>query len=251
MTLILGDCLEEMQHIPDKTIDLVLTDPPYGTTACKWDAVIPLEPMWAQLKRIIKDNGVIVLFGSQPFTSVLVASNLQMFKYDWVYRKSKVTNVLNAKHQPLRNKEDILVFYKGSPVYNPQGLKAVNKQQSTGATKANREGNATGKITPTGVEPHLQGTYFQENGNHPRQVLDIKSPGATVHPTQKPVELMEYLVKTYTNEGDTVLDFTMESGTTGVACKTLDRRFIGIEQDERYFSIAKERICSTPANWFE
>jgi len=230
-------CLELMESIPDRSVDMVLTDPPYGTTACKWDTIIPLEPMWEQLKRVTKKNGAIVMTASQPFTSVLVTSNLKMFKYDWVWNKSRPTGVLNAKRQPLRDKEDILVFYFTQPTYNPQGLTEVNKEVGTGATRANKKGNATGKITQT-----ESGKYPQEKGNYPRQVQKFSNAGKTVHPTQKPVALMEYLIKTYTNEGETVLDFTMGSGTTGVAAKNLGRDFIGIELDEEYFRIAKERI---------
>ena len=167
---------------------------------------------------------------SQPFTSVLVCSNLKMFKYDWVWHKSRPTGVLNAKKQPLRDKEDILVFYNKQPIYNPQGIEYKGCYVGTGATKANQQGNATGKITQT------------ENGNYPRQVQFFKSDGKTIHPTQKPVALMEYLIKTYTNEGETVLDFTMGSGTTGVACVNLNRKFIGIEKDTSYYKIAVDRI---------
>ena len=282
-SLIHGDCLEEMKRIPDGSVDMILTDPPYGTTACKWDSVIPLnkhimveksarsknltpvyqdeyvmsqvksgqpyplallkfnglanDGMWDHLRRIIKPNGAIVMTASQPFTTTLIASNMKMFKYDWVWYKSRTTGVLNAKRQPLRNKEDIIVFYSKQPTYNPQGLVNVNKMVGTGATSANKVGNATGKITQTDT-----GKYLQEKGNYPRQILNIKSQSKTVHPTQKPVELMKYLIKTYTNEGETVLDFTMGSGTTCLAAKNLNRKYIGIEQDEKYFEIAKERL---------
>ena len=240
INLFQGDCLDVMKGIPDGSVDLVLTDPPYGTTACKWDTIIDLELMWEQLKRIIKPNGAIVMTASQPFTSVLVTSNISMFKYDWVWEKSRATGVLNAKKQPLRNKEDVLVFYKKQCLYNPQGLFEVNKMVGTGATRANIEGNATGKIKQTD-----SGKYLQKKGGYPKQIQKFKSAGGTKHPTQKPVELMEYLIKTYTNEGEVVLDFTMGSGTTGVACKNLSRKFIGIELDETYFNIAKERIENT------
>jgi site-specific DNA-methyltransferase (adenine-specific) len=235
--LINADCLDAMRDIPDGSVDMVLTDPPYGTTACKWDSVIPFEPMWEHLKRITKPNGAIVLTASQPFTSALVMSNVKMFKYDWVWNKARPTGVLNAKIQPLRNKEDILVFYSKQPTYNPQGLLQVNKVVGTGATKANRAGNATGLITQTET-----GKYLQKNGNYPRQVLAFKNAISTLHPTQKPVALMEYLIKTYTNAGETVLDFTMGSGSTGVACKNLGRSFIGIEMDADYFAAASKRI---------
>lgn len=233
--LILGDCLQVMPLLGG--FDAVVTDPPYGTTACKWDAVIPFEPMWEQLKRVTKKNGAIVMTASQPFTSVLVTSNLKMFKYDWVWNKSRPTGVLNAKRQPLRDKEDVLVFYSSQSTYNPQGLVNVDKEVGTGATKANQQGNATGKITQT-----KSGKYLQEKGNYPRQVQKFSNAGKTQHPTQKPVELMEYLIRTYTNEGETVLDFTMGSGTTLVACQRTGRSGTGIELDESYFDIACERV---------
>jgi len=235
--LMRGDCLERMKEIPDGSVDMVMADPPYGTTACKWDSIIPLEPMWEQLKRIIKPNGAIVMTASQPFTSALVMSNLEMFKYDWVWNKTRPTGVLNAKRQPLRDKEDIVVFYRSQPIYNPQGVISVNRMVGTGATKANQEGNATGKIKQADSKK-----YLQEKGCYPRQVQVFKSEGGTVHPTQKPIALMAYLIRTYTNPCETVLDFTMGSGTTGVACLNTGRRFIGIELDDKYFKIAKQRI---------
>jgi site-specific DNA-methyltransferase (adenine-specific) len=234
INLMHGDCLEMMQLIPDGSIDMVLADPPYGTTACKWDTVIPLEAMWAELKRVIKPNGAIVMTASQPFTSALVMSNPKMFKYDWTWRKSRATGVLNAKIQPLRNKEDIIVFYSKQPTYKPQGVIECEKIVGTGGTKANQVGNATGKIK--------QGKYKQTKTGYPVTVLDFPSLSSTVHPTQKPVALMEYLIRTYTNENETVLDFTMGSGTTGVACTNTCRKFIGIELDQGYFDIAKQRI---------
>ena len=235
--LMQGDCLERMKEIESGSVDMILADCPYGTTACKWDSIIPLEPMWEQLKRVIKPNGAIVMTAAQPFTSILVSSNIKMFKYDWVWQKSRPTGVLNAKKQPLRDKEDILVFYNKQPTYNPQGLEYKGCYVGTGATKANQQGNATGKITQT-----EDGKYFQENGNYPRQVQFFKSDGKTIHPTQKPVALMEYLIKTYTNEGEVVLDFTCGSGTTGVACANTGRKFIGIELDLGYFNIGLDRI---------
>jgi len=226
-----GDCIELMSSIPDGSVDMVLTDPPYGTTACKWDSIIPLEPMWEQLKRIIKPNGAIVMTASQPFTSVLVASNLGMFAYEWVWVKSKITGVLNAKKMPVRKHEQVLVFCgkKGTGTYNAQGLTYKGTVTKQGGNSDNYgERNAK--------------EYIQEWENWPRDVLEIKSEGKTVHPTQKPVALMEYLIKTYTNEGETVLDFTMGSGTTGVACANLNRSFIGIELDPEYFKIAQKRL---------
>jgi site-specific DNA-methyltransferase (adenine-specific) len=227
----LGDCLEVMKQIPDKSVDAIICDLPYGTTACKWDSVIPFEPLWAQYKRIIKDNSAIVLFGSQPFTSALVMSNTKLFRYQWVWEKSRFANQMLAKVQPLKIHEDIVVFAKEKAIYNPQGLIEVNKVTKQGSKITDNNGGGTRSTS-----------YLQTHTNYPRSILRFASEGKTVHPTQKPVDLVEYLVKTYTNEGDTVLDNCMGSGTTGVACKNLNRKFIGIEQDATYYEIAKERI---------
>lgn len=236
MKLLQGDCLEVMKDIPDGSVDMVLTDPPYGTTACKWDSVIPFEPMWDQLKRITKKNGAIVMTASQPFTSALVMSNVKMFKYDWVWRKPKGTGHLNAKKMPMRDKEDILVFYQKPCLYNPQF--------TLGTPYKNKAGNPSKSTSMT--DSYGKYTNFRndnEGKRFPKQVLEIPVvERGTVHPTQKPVALMEYLIKTYTNKGDTVLDFTMGSGTTGVACVNTGRDFIGIELDETYFGIAQDRI---------
>lgn len=235
--LMQGDCLERMKEIPDGSVDMVLTDPPYGTTQCKWDSIIPLELMWRQLKRVTKHNGAIVMTASQPFTSVLVASNLKMFKYDWVWRKPKGTGHLNAKKQPMRDKEDIVVFYRKQCTYNPQKTKGTpykdkaGKDHSKNTSMTDNYGAYTNK--------REDNTGFR----YPKQIQDFPVvERGTVHPTQKPVALMEYLIKTYTNEGETVLDFTMGSGTTGVACKNLNRNFIGIELDEGYYDISVNRI---------
>ena len=243
--LMLGDCLERMKEIPDGSVDMVLADPPYGTTRCKWDSIIPLEPMWEQLKRIIKPNGAIVLTAAQPFTSILGVSNVRHLKYSWQWVKSRPTGHLNAKKMPLKNLEDILVFYAKQPTYNPQGIERCD------VMRHNRKGHSLiGKSTDPisvvtgGIEFK---PYKQTLTNYPRQLIEISSEGGTVHPTQKPVALMEYLIKTYTNEGDTVLDFTMGSGTTGVAAKNINRHFIGIELDEGYFEIAKKRIDESSA----
>jgi site-specific DNA-methyltransferase (adenine-specific) len=230
----LGDCLDVMRTIPDQSVDLVLCDLPYGTTQNKWDSVIPLVDLWAEYHRVC--TGAIVLTAAQPFSSLLVMSNLQRFKYEWVWRKSKVTGVLNAKIQPLRQHEVVLVFGDKSPPYFPQGLEACSRRTATGVSRGKSSGNY-GKITET-----ANGTYEQTATGYPRSVLDIPSEGKTVHPTQKPVALMEYMVLTYTNEGDTVLDNTMGSGTTGVAAVNTARSFIGIERDPEYFQIAKTRI---------
>ena len=230
-----GDCLEVMKQIPSGSIDAIITDPPYGTTACKWDSVINFELMWEQLNRIIKPNGAIVLFGAEPFSSILRVSNLKNYKYDWVWEKSKATNFLNAKKQPLRAKENILVFYKKQPTYNPQMTEG--KSYNKGIRKKQTKGDVYGAFKQSEVK--------SEGNRYPRDVLYFKtaeSEGKTFHKTQKPVALMEYLIKTYTNENETVLDFTMGSGSTGVAAKNTNRNFIGIEQDENYFNIATERI---------
>jgi len=236
MKLMQGDCLELMKTILDGSVDMVLADPPYGTTACKWDSVIPFEPMWEQLKRVTKKNGAIVMTASQPFTSALVMSNPKMFKYDWVWRKPKGTGHLNAKKMPMRDKEDILVFYSKPCTYNPQFTKGDPYKNKAGdPVKTTSMTDSYGNYTNF--------RYNNEGKRYPRQVQEFPVvERGTVHPTQKPVALMEYLIKTYTNEGDTVLDFTMGSGTTGLACKNLNRDFIGIELDEEYFKIAQQRI---------
>ena len=237
MKLIQGDCLEEMKSIEGGSIDMVLCDPPYGTTACKWDSIIDLPLMWEQLKRVIKPNGAIVMTASQPFTSVLVSSNLKMFKYDWVWQKPKGTGHLNAKKQPMRDKEDIVVFYAKQCTYNPQKTKGDPYKDKAGKDHA----SSTSMTDSYGAY-----TNKREDNNgfrYPKQVQQFPVvERGTLHPTQKPAALMEYLIKTYTNEGETVLDFACGSGTTGIACKNLGREFIGIELDETYFNIAKQRI---------
>jgi site-specific DNA-methyltransferase (adenine-specific) len=245
INLIHGDCLEEMDKLVEQgvTVDMVMTDPPYGTTACKWDAVIPPWAMWNRLNRLVKPNGAIVMTASQPFTTTLIASNMKMFRYCWVWEKNRVTGFANAKKQPLRCIEDVAVFYSKPPTYNPQGLTRINKKVKNGKSVGGNtlrtdvdESANKGSLRTAGSE------YVQEFTGYPKQTLRIKSANKTIHPTQKPVALMEYLIKTYTNEGETVLDFTMGSGTTGVACQNLNRNFIGIEKDEKYFEIAKKRI---------
>lgn len=240
-----GDCLAEMDKLIEHgvKVDMILTDPPYGTTACKWDSVIPLEPMWERINKLIKPNGAIVLFGSEPFSSALRMSNIKNYKYDWVWRKTKVSGFTNAKNKPLNTYENIVVFSDGVTAntknthkkmkYYPQGLVVANKKMSN--TK--RDESST-----VGNRPSRQGSYIQEFSGYPKNIIKEKSEHNTVHPTQKPVALMEYLIKTYTNENETVLDFTMGSGTTGVACVNTNRNFIGIELDEKYFEIAKKRI---------
>jgi site-specific DNA-methyltransferase (adenine-specific) len=233
--LMLGDCLERMKEIPDGSVDMILTDPPYGTTACKWDSIIPLEPMWEQLKRIIKPNGAIVMTASQPFTAALVMSNPKLFRYDFVWEKPMATGALNANRMPLRAHESVLVFYEKLPTYNPQ---KTNGKPYRKVIKGEMVGRCYGG---TGVADEFE--QINCGTRHPRSVFKISNPNhKALHPTQKPVALMEYLIRTYTNEGETVLDFTMGSGTTGVACVNLNRNFIGIELDEGYFKIAEERI---------
>jgi len=241
--LILGDCLDKMKEIPDNSIDLVLTDPPYGTTKCKWDSIIPFDEMWNQLNRVSKSNIAIILFGFEPFSSALRMSNIKNYKYDWIWKKNMVSGVAQAKNKPITTHENIIIFSEGVTVhaiqtnrrmpYNPQGLIKCNK------TLKNHK-HAHIKAGGIGQRPGHKITYKQEWTNYPKTVLDFNCDRG-MHPTQKPVELMEYLIKTYSNKGDTVLDFAMGSGTTGVACKNLNRNFIGIEIEEKYFKIAQER----------
>jgi site-specific DNA-methyltransferase (adenine-specific) len=238
MKLMQGDCLERMKEILDGSVDMVLTDPPYGTTACKWDSIIPLEPMWEQLKRVIKPNSAIVMTASQPFTTTLISSNMKMFKYELIWKKNQGSSPALAKYRPMPAHENVIVFGDGKTTYNPvmrTGFKPWNKIE-TG--KEIRNDHRLGYKNATGLV---------KNGTSERYPLShVNIPHAKgrgqLHPTQKPVALMEYLIKTYTNEGDMVLDFTMGSGTTGVACANLNRDFIGIEKDLDYFNIAKERI---------
>ena len=230
-----GDCLELMKQIPDGSVDLVLCDLPYGTTQNKWDTVIPFGPLWSEYRRVCV--GAIVLTAAQPFTSALVMSNPSEFKYQWVWNKSKVTGVLNAKKQPLRNHEDVLVFYRHQPTYNPQGLVPFGKRRDIGSKQNGETSENYGALSRT-----EDGNYYQESTGYPRSVLTIASEGKNVHPTQKPVALMEYLIKTYTNPGDTVLDNCMGSGTTGVAAVRHGRFFIGMELDDVYFKMAQGRI---------
>jgi len=240
INLIMGDCLEKMKDIPDGIIDMILTDPPYGTTACKWDSIIPLEPMWEQLKRIIKPNGAIVMTASQPFTTTLISSNMKMFKYCLVWDKVKPTGMLNASHQPLRRHEDIAVFYSSRPNYNPQKTinpKGPERRASYAYSRENEGGETVGKINKGGVS-----SGYEADKLLPTTIQVFSKDTKPIHPTQKPVALMEYLIKTYTNEGETVLDFTMGSGSTGVACVNTNRNFIGIELDQTYFEIAEKRI---------
>lgn len=231
MGIIHGDCIEEMKKIPDNSIDMVLTDPPYGTTKCKWDNVIDFELMWRELKRITKDNGAICLFSQNPFSANLIMSNPKMFKYNWVWQKESGTGFLNAKKYPLKNHEEILVFCGKVHVYNPQFRvgKPYSCKKGSGTDVYNKDSS--------------DNIVTVSNGNrYPLTIIKFNRDRRKIHPTQKPVALLEYLIKTYTLEDETVLDFTMGSGSTGVACKKLNRKFIGIEKDETYFNLAKDRI---------
>jgi site-specific DNA-methyltransferase (adenine-specific) len=240
INLMLGDCLERMKEIPDGSVDMICCDLPYGTTACKWDTIIPFEPLWREYLRVVQGVGAIVLFATQPFTTRLIASNYELFKYNWSWDKGRVGGFTSAKLKPLKLFEDICVFSRGKTAncnnnnmkYNPQGLIRVDR-----VTNSSTDESATGYARPS-----TKGKYIQEYSNYPKQLLKFNLDKERSHPTQKPVSLLEYLIKTYTNEGDLVLDNTMGSGSTGVACMNTFRRFIGIEKDEQYFQIAKQRI---------
>ena len=226
-----GDCLELMKDIPDGSVDLVLTDPPYGTTACKWDSVIPFEPMWEQINRIIKPNGAICLFGSEPFSSALRMSNIKHFKYDWIWEKEQGANFMLCKYQPYKVHEIISVFSKATHNYFPQ--MAEGKPYISGKGTS---GDVTGNVPKVQVK--------NDGKRYPRSIQKFcTGKSKSKHPTQKPVALLEYLIRAYTLEGETVLDFTMGSGSTGVACINTGRNFIGMELDGTYFDIAKKRIA--------
>ena len=244
----LGDCLDVMQDIPDGSVDMVCTDPPFGTTACKWDSVIPFEPMWAQLKRITKPNGAIVLMASQPFTSALVMSNVKMFKYCWVWNKRFAANFVQAKRQPLKDHEDVIVFGNNGkqPQYFPQML-----DRDVPIKKGGNKPSKAIPIRQTETAKEFGEKSKSYDKKHPTTVTSLEfssREGQGLHPTQKPVALMEYMIRTYTNAGETVLDFTMGSGTTGVAAANTGRRFIGIEMDADYFTVAQARIRTAQAD---
>ena len=228
-----GDCLELMKNIPDKSVDMILCDLPYGTTQCKWDVVIPFEPLWKQYNRIIKDNGAIVLFGNEPFSSHLRLSNLKNYKYDWIWDKVKPNGHLVAKHRPMQRNENISVFGKGKINYYPIMIERDKPKKSKEYSRTEIMG---GSITDD------KGKTL--NKKYPQNILVYSNASQKnkLHPTQKPIELLEYLIKTYTNENETVLDNCMGSGSTGVACVNTNRDFIGIELDKDYFNIAKQRI---------
>jgi site-specific DNA-methyltransferase (adenine-specific) len=240
LKLLHGDCLELMKDIPDKSIDMILCDLPYGTTACKWDTVIPFEPLWEQYKRIIKDNGAIVLTASQPFTSALVMSNPKWFKYEWIWEKNAGSNFASVRFQPMKEHENVLVFCKGTTTYNQQKQQRIESgfsKQKTPLTfnRQSKDDVYGGLFTNNITKKHI------DKLRCPRSIQKF-SRERGLHPTQKPVALMEYLIKTYTNENETVLDNCMGSGTTGIACKNINRNFIGIEKDDKYFEIANNRI---------
>ena len=246
----LGDCLDVMQDIPDGSVDMVMTDPPFGTTACKWDSVIPFEPMWAQLKRIVKPNGAIAIFGQEPFSSLLRCSAIEMFKYDFYWRKNKPSGFTNARLKPLKDIEIISVFSEGSTA---NGAKANMPYFPQGVQEGKLRVRPQSYAKSSDVSPDRKSRKPVEMGKgsaYPRQILEgyVHHANTQVHPTQKPVALMEYLIKTYTNAGETVLDFTCGSGTTGVAAANTGRRFIGIEMDADYFTIAQARIRKAQAD---
>jgi len=246
-----GDCLEIMQKLIDDgvKVDMILTDPPYGTTACKWDSVIPFDKMWEKINLLVKDNGAIVLFGSEPFSSHLRISNIKHYKYDWIWEKSNPSGMGLANKQPMRYHELISVFYKNQPNYNKQMIKRESSR-ITQAHKSNYKFNVSNTMTgnqQSKAYKNIDAKKYDKDFKNPSTILKVNSLRANSkewnkHPTQKPVELLEYLIKTYTNENELVLDFTMGSGSTGVACLNTNRDFIGIELDKGYFDIAKERI---------
>lgn len=232
-----GDCLELMKDISDKSIDMILCDLPYGTTRNKWDSVIPLDKLWKQYERIIKENGAIVLFSAEPFTSLLITSNMQRFRYDLIWAKTQGSDFLNANRKPLRSHENICVFYKKQPTYNPQKTEGKPYKAKSGETTSSNFGK-------------FNGNHHTENKDGKRCPLTVlnfsgEHNNGKQHPTQKPVALLEYLIKTYTNEGDVVLDNCMGSGSTCVACVNTNRNYIGFEKEPKYFEIAKERLNDT------
>lgn len=233
ISLIRGDCLKRMADIPDFSVDLILADLPYGTTQSRWDNVIPFEPLWEHYSRILKPSGAVVLTASQPFTSMLVMSNRTWFRYEWIWRKRKPTGFLDANRRPLKDHESVLVFAPSRPPYTPQGVERRRRRR--------RRKSGTDVYGNFGFDYESTGTGF------PRSTLDFANSKAVGHPNAKPVALLEYLIRTYTTEGDTVLDNAMGSGSTGVACKITNRSFIGIEKDPAYFALAKRRIKAAEA----
>ena len=230
------DCIEGMKRIPDKSIDMILCDPPFGTTKNEWDKIIPFEPLWEQYERIIKNNGAILLFSQQPFTAQVVLSNPKMFRYEWIWQKTKSTGFMNAKKMPLKSHENILVFYKNLPTYNPQGI-VTGVQYITGRTRK-------GKSRNYGQTGCGDAGYIQTTANYPKDIIQFSNPSnkGHFHPNQKPVALLEYLIKTYTNEGEIVLDNCMGSGSTAIACINTGRNYIGFEISKEYCNIANKRL---------
>lgn len=250
MILLNGDCLELMKSIKEQSVDMILCDLPYGTTACKWDSIIPFDKLWEQYERIIKDNGAIVLFGSEPFSSKLRISNLKIYRYDWIWKKSTSGSFATANKMPMKYHENISVFYKKLPTYNPQFIEyseSTKKRFKEGemVNRNKQKENPTNKIQG-GLAYVGKSVISFKRGKYPESVIFFSSVSTSssdrVHPTQKPVDLLEYLIKTYTNENETVLDNCMGSGSTSVACINTNRDFIGIEKDKKYFDIAKNRI---------
>jgi site-specific DNA-methyltransferase (adenine-specific) len=231
-----GDCLELIDRIPDNSIDLICADLPYGTTRCAWDTLIDLDVLWPKLKRIAKERAAIVLFAQTPFDKALGASNLPMLRYEWIWEKTNATGFFNAKKMPLKAHENVLVFYRKLPVYNAQ--KTTGHKRKTAGRK---------EIGSELYGKSVRKTFYDSTERYPRSVIKFKSDRyhSNLHPTQKPLPLLEYIVKTYSNEGDVVLDFCMGSGTAGVAAKTLGRSFVGIEKEKKYFDIAEGRIASS------
>lgn len=226
-----GDCLELMKDIPDKSVDMILCDLPYGATKCKWDTIIPFEPLWKEYKRVIKDNGAVVLFGDGMFTANLLKSNPKMWRYNLVWDKQRGCDFLNANIKPLKSHEDITVFYKEKPIYNKQHWYSAPYKRTKNSTQSSNYGNRKEAQSKS-----------PDGKRNPLSILAFPRDGYRIHPTQKPVALLEYLIKTYTNEGETVLDNCMGSGSTGVACVNTNRNFIGMELDDTYFTIAEKRI---------
>lgn len=237
MKLFRGDTIEQMALLPDGCVDMILCDLPYGTTACRWDIVVPLNSLWQQYKRLIKKNGAILLFAQSPFDKVLGCSNLPMLRYEFIWEKSEATGHLNAKRAPMKAHENILVFYAKRPTYNPQKTTGHVMKIARNVDRSENQSDCYG--AQEGI------TSYSSTERYPRSVLRFSKDKqkTALHPTQKPVALCEYLIRTYTNEGETVLDNTMGSGTTGVACVNTLRNFIGIERDDKYFSIAQNRIA--------
>jgi site-specific DNA-methyltransferase (adenine-specific) len=255
ITLLFGDCLERMKEIPDDSVDLILCDLPYGTTKCKWDTIIDINKLWEHYKRIIKEpSGVILLFGQQPFTSMLVSSNYDWFKYNIIWKKNKTTQFLLANYRPMKCTEDICVFskggaaaasrHKGNMTYNPQGLEPVNIKKKNSKERIGKMLNQAHHLGPNN-KLVSNSEYSQKFTNYPTELIEFDIEYDTIHETQKPVKLIEYLIKTYSNEGETVLDNTMGSGTTGIGCINTNRKFIGIELNELYYKLSKHRIITS------